>query len=69
MQVQPGFTHQRDSTLQLEESVHLPSTALWKKITFKVDGFTFVHFNLKVITSGVKVGYEQEKSSSEGVTF
>ena len=45
------------------------TTALLKKFTSKVDGFTFVHFYLKVITSDVKVGYKQEKSSSEGITF
>ena len=29
-----------------------------KKFTSKVDGFTFVHFCLKVITSDVKVLYD-----------
>ena len=28
-----------------------------EKLTSKVDGFTFVHFYLKVTTSDVKVGY------------
>ena len=31
---------------------------LLKKITSKVDGFTFVHFCLKVITLDVKVFYD-----------
>ena len=44
-------------------------SALLKEFTSKVDGFTFVQFYLKVITLDVKVGYIQEKSSSEGITF
>ena len=43
--------------------------ALLKKFTSQVDGFTFVHFYLKAITSDEKVRYKQEKSSSEGITF
>ena len=42
---------------------------LLKKLKSKVDGFTVPHFYLKVITSDVKVGCKQEKSSSEGITF
>ena len=41
---------------------------LLKTFTSKVDGFTSVHFYLKVITSDEKVGYKQEKFSSEGTT-
>ena len=44
-------------------------TALLTEFTSKVDGFTFVHFYLKVITSYEKVGHKQEKSSSGGITF
>ena len=33
-------------------------STLLKKFTSKVDGFTFVHFCLKVITSDVKVLYD-----------
>ena len=44
-------------------SLHLKSKkmdapTLLKKLTSKVDGFTFVHFCLKVITSDVKVLYD-----------
>ena len=33
---------------------------LLKKLTSKVDGFTFAHFYLKVITSEEKIAYHQE---------
>ena len=45
------------------------SATLLKKVTSKVDGFTFVHFCLKVITSDEKGGYKHEQSLSEGITF
>ena len=45
------------------------TTTLLKNFTPKVDGFTFVHFYLKVITSDEKVVYKQEKSSLEGIIF
>ena len=38
-------------------STRIDIGALLKKLTSKVDGFTFVHFYMKVITSVVKVGY------------
>ena len=44
-------------------------TSLLQKFTSEVDGFTFVHFYLKGTTSDEKVGYKQEKSSSEDITF
>ena len=40
----------------MEELTEIRRTV--EKITSKVDGFTFVHFCLKVITSDVKVLYD-----------
>ena len=53
----------------LQVKVDESKTTLLKKFSSKVDGFTFVHFYLKVITSDEKVVYKQEKSSLEGIIF
>ena len=42
----------------LKKLAYFSRTTLLKKFTSKVDGFTFVHFCLKVITSDVKVLYD-----------
>ena len=42
---------------------------LLKKFSSEVDGFTFLHFYLQIKTLDEKVGYKQEKSSPEGITF
>ena len=49
------------------QSINAPTKL--QKLTFKVDGFTLVRSYLEVITSDIKVGYKQENSSSEGITF
>ena len=61
-----GGNLQTPEEIRVEEG---SSTSLVKKFTSKVHGVTFVHFYLKVIPLDEKVGYKQEKSSSEGIAF
>ena len=57
-----------DQAKEVSATKNYPPTLL-KKFTSKVLGFTIVQFKLMVKTSDEKVGYIQEKSSSEGFTF